>query len=74
MDEYNQKNWESEEYTKENLEKLFYYGSKVLETLQHSAAEKDIKLHDTSNALKNAERRYENLRENIKSALDRYYS
>lgn len=72
MDEYNQENWEREEYTKENLDKLFYYGSKILEELQQSANEKDITLTNTKNDLQNAERRYENLRGDLKNILNRY--
>lgn len=72
MDEYNQGNWEREEYTKENLDKLFYYGSKILEELQQSANEKDITLTNTKNDLQNAERRYENLRGDLKNILNRY--
>ncbi len=72
MDEYNQGNWEREEYTKENLDKLFYYGSKILEELQQSANEKDITLTNTKNDLQNAERRYENLRGDLQNILNRY--
>ena len=54
-----------DEYTKENLEKLFYYGSKVLEALEQSANEKDIELQ-------NANRRYENLRGDVQNVLDKY--
>ena len=72
MDEYNQGNWDREEYTKENLDKLFYYGSKILEELQQSANEKDITLTNTKNDLQNAERRYENLRGDLKNILNRY--
>lgn len=72
MDEYNQGNWEREEYTKENLDKLFYYGSKILEELHQSANEKDITLTNTKKDLENAERRYENLRGDLKNILNRY--
>ncbi len=72
MDEYGQENWERDEYTKENLEKLFYYGSKVLDALQQSASKKDIALQDTENKLANAESRYENLRGDLQNILNRY--
>ena len=72
MDEYNQENWERDEYTKENLEKLFLYGGKVLDALQQSANEKDIALQDTENKLANAESRYENLRGDLQNILNRY--
>lgn len=72
MDEYNQGNWERDEYTKENLEKLFYYGSKVLDALQQSASEKDMALTNTKNDLQNAESRCKNLRGDLQNILNKY--
>lgn len=52
------------DYSKENLDELFRYGEKILSALEDAANTK-------SDDLKNANRRFENLRENLQDILDK---
>lgn len=52
------------DYSKENLDEIFNYGEKILSELEKAAVEKD-------NELEKANRRFENLRDDLKELLNK---
>lgn len=54
-----------EDYSKENLDAIFNYATKILDDLKDSAVEKDKSLEESK-------RRYDNLREGLKDILNKH--
>ncbi len=52
-----------EDYSKENLEKIYSYANKILDQLEKSADQKN-------NDLEDAKRRFDNLRGNLQAVLN----
>ena len=52
-----------EDYSKENLEKIYSYANKILDQLEKSADKKN-------NDLEDAKRRFDNLRGNLQAVLN----